>query len=113
MEQQRACEFISDSGQNSSIFSKFSRDRYDFEVYDQFINQNEPMITNDYIGNYMFLADHNPCHSNIALSSFSKNFSEEEVVMIDDQDLIIRELEDGQSFNRGIVMVEQEATIDV
>ena len=51
------------------------------------------MITNDCIENYMFLADHNPCHLNIALSSFSESFSEEKVVMIDDQDLIIRELE--------------------
>ena len=39
LEQQRACEFTSDSGQNSSIFAEYSRDRYASEVYEQFVNQ--------------------------------------------------------------------------
>jgi len=36
------------------------RDRYEYEFYDQFSSQIEPMITNDCIGNYNFLVDFNP-----------------------------------------------------
>jgi hypothetical protein len=75
--QQPEGEYISDSESDSSVCAEYSRDRYDYEVYDQFVNQNEPMITNDCIENYMFLADHNPCHLNIALSSSTEDCSEE------------------------------------
>jgi hypothetical protein len=77
LEQQRVCELFLDSDLNFSTVSEYSRDRYESEVYDQFANQNESMITNDCIENYMFLADHNPCHLNIALSSSAEDFSEE------------------------------------
>jgi len=49
LEQQKACEFISDSGQNSSIFAEYSRNRYELEFYDQFVNQDESMVTDDCI----------------------------------------------------------------
>jgi len=61
----------------------------------------------------MFLADHNPCHLNTSLSSSSGHFSEEKVIMIDDQDLISREQEGDQSSSKGTIMVEQKAAIDV
>jgi hypothetical protein len=47
LEQQQACEFISESDLDSLILAEFSRDRYESEVYDQFTNQIEPMIIND------------------------------------------------------------------
>jgi hypothetical protein len=75
--QQPEGEYISDSESDSSVCAEYSKDRYDYEVYDQFVNQSEPMITNDCIENYMFLADHNPCHLNIALSSSAEDCSEE------------------------------------
>jgi hypothetical protein len=73
------------------VFAEYSRDRHACESYDQFVNQEEPMMTDDCIGNYMFFTD--PCSYdfNIVLSSSSKNFYEEEVVMIDDQNLRSRE----------------------
>jgi hypothetical protein len=70
------------------------------------------MITDDCIGNYMFLADHNPCDLNTALSSSSEHFSEEEVVVIDDHKLISREQESHQSSSREAVMVEQVFFLD-
>jgi hypothetical protein len=112
LEHQQACEFISDSGQNSSIFVEYSRDRYACEFYDQFANQIEPMVTNDYIGNYMFLADPNPYDVNHVLLSSCDHYSEEEVVVFDDHKLISREPEDDQSSSRGKVMVEQEFSVD-
>ena len=71
------------------------------------------MMTVDCIANYMFLTD--PCSYdfNIVLSSSSENFSEEEVVMIDDQNLRSREQEGDQFSNKGTTMAEQEASIDV
>jgi hypothetical protein len=68
LEQQQACEFISDSGLNSSTFAEYSKDRYACKFYDQFANQVEHVVTDDCIDNYMFLVDHNPCHLNTALS---------------------------------------------
>ena len=38
LEQQQVGEIISDSGQDSSIFAEYSRDKYACEVYDQFVN---------------------------------------------------------------------------
>jgi hypothetical protein len=70
------------------------------------------MITNDCIGNYMFLADHNPCHLNTALSSSFEHYSDEEILVIDDQDLISREQEDDQSSSRGTIMDDQEFFVD-
>jgi len=93
LEQQQTYECISDSDLNSSIFAEYSRDRYACEFFDQIANQDEPMVTDDCIDNYMFLADYNPCHLNTALSSSSEHYSEEEVVVFDDHKLISREQE--------------------
>jgi len=77
LDQQPEGEYISDSKSDSSVCAEYSRDRYDYEVYDQFANQNKPRITNDRIENYMFLADHNPYHLDISLSSSTEDRSEE------------------------------------
>ena len=71
------------------------------------------MITEDCIGNYMFLTDPYSYDFSTVLSSSSEHFSEEKVVMIDDQNLSSRKKEGCQSSSRGTVMVEQEAAIDV
>ena len=41
-------------------------DKYAYQVYDQFSNHVEYTVTNDGLDNYIFLADHNQCVSNIA-----------------------------------------------
>ena len=106
MEQHQACESILYLNLNSSTFAKYSDDRYESEFYDQFANKAEPMVTVDCIGNYMFLADHNPCHLNIALSS-SEHYSEErQVAIFDDQKLLSREPGIHQSSSKKVVMVE-------
>jgi hypothetical protein len=112
LEQQRASEFISDSGHNSSIFAEYSRNKYELEFYDHLANPVKPMITSDCMGNYMFLPDHNFCHFNIALSSSSEHFPEEKVIMIDDQDLNLREQEGDQSSSIETIMAEQEFSVD-
>jgi hypothetical protein len=112
LEQQQACEFISDSGPDSSTFAEYSKDRYACKFYDRFANQVEHVVTNDCIDNYMFLTDHNPCHLNIALSLSFEHYSEEEVVLIDDQDLITIELEGHQFSNKETVMIEQVFSMD-
>jgi len=111
--QQQTCKFNSVSLSDFSVFVEYSRDRYACEAYDQCVNQEEPMMTDDCIGNYMFLTD--PCSYdfNIVLSSSSANFSEEGVVMIDDQNLRSREQEGDQFSSKGTSMIEQEASIDV
>jgi hypothetical protein len=77
------------------------------------VNQEETMMTDDCIGNYMFLT--NPCSYdfNTVLSSSSEKFSEEELVMIYDQNLRSREQEGDHFSSKGIAMAEQEAAIDV
>jgi hypothetical protein len=112
-DRQQTCKFNSVSGSNFSVFAEYSRDRYACEAYDQFVNQEEPMMIDDCIGNYMFLT--NPCSYDFftVLSSSSENFSEEEVVMIDDQNLRSREQEGDQFSSKGIAMAEQEVSIDV
>jgi hypothetical protein len=106
-------EYISDSESDSSVCAEYSRDRYDYEVYDQFVNQNEPMITNDYTGNYMFLVDQNAYDVKPILSSSCVHLSEKEVTIIDDQSLISRGQEDDQSSCRETIMAEQEVTMDM
>jgi hypothetical protein len=106
-------EYISDSELDSSVCAEFSRDRYACEVYDQFVNQEEPMMTDDCIRNYMFLADPNPCDGNPVLLSSCEHYSDKEIVIFDDHELISRGQEDDQSSCRGTVMAEQEAAIDV
>jgi hypothetical protein len=111
--QQPEGEYISDSESDSSVCAEYSRDRYDYEVYDQFVNQNEPMITNDYTGNYMFLVDQNAYDVKPILSSSCVHLSEKEVTIIDDQSLISRGQEDDQSSCRETIMAEQEVTMDM
>ena len=67
LEQHQACKFSSYCEPNSSTFVEYSRDRYSCKFYNQFENQVKPMITYYCIGNYIFLAEHNLCHSNTAL----------------------------------------------
>ena len=75
--------------------------------YNQFENQVKPMITYDCIGNYIFLADHNLCHSNNALSLSSEHYSEEEVIVFDDHKLITKEQESHQSSGKKAVIEVQ------
>ena len=65
------------------------------------------MITYDCIGNYIFLAHHNLCHSNTALSLSSEHYSEEEVIVFDDHKLITKEQESHQSSGRKAVIEVQ------
>ena len=51
------------------------------------------MITDDCIGNYMFSIDFYSYYVNPVLSSNCEHYSQKEILMIDDQDLIIREQE--------------------
>jgi hypothetical protein len=112
-EQQRVCESISDSSQSFSIFVECSRNMYESECYDQFANQDEPMVTNDCISNYIFSTDLYSYDLDIVSSSCSDHFSEEKVIMINDHKLISRELEGDQSSSKGTVTAEREAAIDV
>jgi hypothetical protein len=113
LEQQQAGKFISDCESDFSIFAECLKDRYEPEVYNQFEIQVEPMITDDFMNNYIFPVD---CYShdlNIDVSSSSKHFSEEKIIMIDKQDLISREQKDDQFSSKGKVMEEHEAAINV
>ena len=51
------------------------------------------MITDDCIGNYMFSTDLYSYDVNPVLSSYCEHYSRLGILMIDDQDLIIREQE--------------------
>ena len=51
------------------------------------------MITDDCIGNYMFSTDFYSYDVNHVLSSNCEHYSQNEILMIDDQDLIIKEQE--------------------
>ena len=70
------------------------------------------MITDDYIGNYMFLADPNPFDVNHVSLSSCEHYYDEEIVVFDDHKLISREPESDQSSSRGTVMAEQEFFVD-
>ena len=90
MEKQQACELLSDLESDSSVFAKYSQDRYDSRFYDQFANQYEPMITDDCIGNYMFSTDLYSYDVNPVLSSYCEHYSQKGILMIDDQYLVIK-----------------------
>ena len=75
------------------MFAKYSQDRYESGFYDQFANQDEPMITYNCKGNYMFSTDFYSYDVNHVLSSYCEHYSQKEILMIDDQDLTIREQE--------------------
>ena len=49
------------------------------------------MITNDCIGNYMFSTNLYSYDVKPVLSSYCEHYSQKEILMIDDEDLIIRE----------------------
>jgi hypothetical protein len=112
-EQQPEGEYISDLELDSLVCAKFSRDSYACEVYDQFVNQEEPLMTDDCIRNYILLADPNSWDRNLILLSFCEYYSDKEIVIFDDHELISRGQEDDQSSCRGTIMAEQEAAIDV
>ena len=65
------------------------------------------MITYDCIGNYIFLADHDLCHSNTSLSLTSEHYSEEEVIVFYDHKLITKEQESHQYSGRKAVIEVQ------
>jgi hypothetical protein len=67
------------------------------------------MVTDNYIGNYMFSVDQNSYDVKPVLSSSFVHLSEEEVTIIDDQSLISKGQEDDQSS----YMAEQEVTMDM
>ena len=80
LEHQQRCKYISDLGKSSSTFADYSKDRYAYQVYDQFPNHVEYAVTDDGLDNYIFLADHKQCVSNVASSSYFDQIYEEEVV---------------------------------
>ena len=75
------------------------------------------MITDDCIGNYMFSTDLYSYHVNPVLSSYCEHYSQKGILMIDDQDLIIREQEGSDqllSFHFDPTKVEQSTfNIDI
>ena len=117
LEQQQACELLSDLESDSSVFANYYQDRYESGFYDQFANQDEPMITDDCIGNYMFSTDLYSYDVNPVLSSYFEHYSQKEILMIDDQDLIIREQEGSDqllSLHFDLTKVEQSTfNIDI
>ena len=62
------------------------------------------MITDDCIGNYMFSIDIYSYDVNPVLSSYYEHYSQKEILMIDDQDLIIRDKEGHQFFSREAII---------
>ena len=113
LDQQPEGEYILDLESDFSVCAEYSRDRYEFEFHDQFANQEEPMVTDNYIGNYMFSVDPNSYDVKPVLSSSFVHLSEEEVTIIDDQSLISNGQKYDQSSYRETIMAEQEAVIDV
>ena len=75
------------------------------------------MITDDCIGNYMFSNDVYSYDVNPVLSSDRENYSQKEILMIDDQDLIIKEQEGSDqllSLHFDLTKVEQSTfNIDI
>jgi hypothetical protein len=70
------------------------------------------MITNDCIGNYMFLTDHYPCDLNTALSSSYDHDFEGKTTIFYDHKLLLREQESNQSSGREAIMVEKVFSMD-
>ena len=54
-------------------------DRYAYQVCNQFSNHVDYTVADDCLDNYTFLADHNQCVLNTALSLFYDHLYEEEV----------------------------------
>jgi hypothetical protein len=89
--QQQGCKYVSNYESDSSMIADVSMNRYACQIQEKFSNNVEDEIVDDCIDNYMFLIDQNPYDVNLVFSSSCENYSKEEVVMIDDQDMIIRE----------------------
>jgi hypothetical protein len=70
------------------------------------------MKTEDCIRDYMFLADLSSCDENPIWLSSCEHYSDEEIVVFDDYELVSREPEDDLSSFREIVMVEQVFSIE-
>jgi hypothetical protein len=113
LDQQHEGEYISDSESDFSVCAEYSRDRYEFVFHDQFANQEDSMVTDNYICNYMFSVDPNSYDVKPVLSSSFVHLSEEEVTIMDDQSLISKGQEDDQSSYRETIMAEQEVTMDM
>lgn len=94
------------------MIADVSMNRYACQIQEKFSNSVEDEIVDDCIDNYMFLIDQNPYDVNPVLSSSCEHYSKEEVVMIDDEDLIIREQEGHQFSSREAVMFEQGFSMD-
>jgi hypothetical protein len=70
------------------------------------------MKNEDCIRDYMFFADPFSCDGNHVLLSSCENYSDKEIVVFDDHELISREPEDYSSSVREIIMAEQVSAID-
>jgi len=89
--QQDDSEYGSDLEQNSSKFSYFSIDRDVHHVYDHFPNLFEYTSNDGCIDDYMFLVDYNLDVLNHAVQTSCDHLYEEEVVVLDDQELLMKE----------------------
>lgn len=94
---------------DSSVLSDFPMDRYACQIDDQFSKHE---ITNDHIGNCIFLADHYQYDLNPVLSPSFDHYFEERTVTTDDQNLITIEQEGSQFSNKEIVMDKQLIVVD-
>lgn len=90
-EQQEDCEYDSNLKHNSSKFSDFSMDQDVHHFYDQFPNQFEPTVVDGCRDDHMFLADYNQDVLNPAIQLSYDHFYEEEVVILNDQELLMKE----------------------
>jgi hypothetical protein len=97
---------------DSPVFADVSMDRYAWQVDNQFSNLFDHEVTDDCIGNYMFLVDNDQYDLNLVLSSSCDHDFEERVVATDDQDLITRGLEGYQFSSKEAVMDEQLFSMD-
>jgi hypothetical protein len=101
---------MSDWESDSPVFADVPMDRYAWQVDDQFSNHFDHEVTDDCLGNYMFLVDNDQYDLNPVLSSSCDHDFEERVVATNDQDLITRELESHLFARREAFM--DEAFID-
>jgi hypothetical protein len=112
LEQQQECEYMSDWESNTLVFADVPMDMYAWQVDDQFSNHFDHEVTDDCIGNFMFLVDHNPYDVRPFLSSSYEHHSEEMIVTTDDQDLITRGLEGYQFSSEEAIMDVQLFSMD-
>ena len=94
------------------MFVDVSMDMYAWHVDNQVSKHFDHEVTDDCIGNYMFLAEHNQYPLNHVLSSSCDRDFEERVGSTDDQDLITRELESHLFASKDAFMDEQLFYID-